>query len=128
MELGINDDRKIINQLASILRYRKDKDVLLLGAAAKDWTKIYHLSRRLALLAPSAPHHLRHGGASADAIAKFTDLELMARGSWQSQKGILCYRHTGNYLRKLDLLNAGQLAQARSATSTILLLVRQALN
>ena len=128
MELGLNEDRRVINQLASALRYRKDNDVLLLGPAAKDWTKIYHLSRRLAGLAPSKAHHLRHGGASADAIAKFADLELMARGSWQSQKGILCYRHTGNYLRRLDLLSATQLSSARSCHDAILRLVRLALN
>ena len=85
----------------------------------EEYVRLFHLSRKLASLAPSHPHRLRHGGASADAVLNVQDLTIQQRGRWASIKSVARYRRPALYLRQLALLSPNQMMLAAAAESKL---------
>ena len=87
-----------------------------------------HLRRRLAHLAPSNPHRLRHGGAYADALLtaaeQLSDLKIASRNRSSSMKSIRRYTQPARHLRQLQRLSKSQLLMAMSVQSKIPYLLR----
>ena len=89
-------------------RHLSHQGLLILGAAAVEYERLYRESGQAAGLPHSTPHQMRHGGASADAITSSTDLTLTERGGWASTKSVRRYRQPAKYLRRLELLSPAQ--------------------
>lgn len=55
-----------------------------------------------------APHMMRRGGASWDALDNAPDSQIQARGRWSSLQSVLRYGKHGRYLRMLNSLSLRQ--------------------
>ena len=102
-----------------------DESGLLLQMAPARYSAIWHYACELACLPRANLHRLRHGGASADAIAGLDDAAMLERGSWRSTRSIARYRRPGRYLLQLSRLTPCQLASAEGAPPRILQLMRE---
>ena len=98
---------------------------LLLQMTPARYAAIWHYACDLAGLPRANLHRLRHGGASADAIAGLDDAAMLERGSWRSVRSIARYRRPGRYLLQLSKLTPCQLAAAECAPSRIIQLMRE---
>ena len=88
----------------------------------KRYQQLFQSAWKAALLPPSHPHRLRHGGASHDGLlprSQMSDLDIQMRGDWASAKSVLRYRKPAKYLRRLAELSEHQLQLARRAPSRI---------
>ena len=122
--IGTSNKRRLwLRQLCRPLTLHSPSDKRLLCMTPKRYLQLFHLGRRLAHLAPSNPHRLRHGGASADGLLtsgeQLSDLEIASRGRSRSMKSIRRYRQPARYLRQLQLLLKPQLLLAKAVESKL---------
>ena len=119
-----NADRAWLAQLCRPLLSMSRRSPYLFPITQRRYLRLFHLAHSLANVPASHPHRLRHGGASADALAQCSDLCLMERGPWRSVQSIMRYRRPARYLRQLALLTPRQVSLAADAPTTIISLVR----
>jgi hypothetical protein len=124
-------DRKWVGDLAEIIHARSKSHELLYELSALRWANRFHHARKMAQLAPSVPHRLRHGGASADGVLtkedRLDDLTLSDRGDWASTRSVKRYRRPGKYVAELQKLGAARIREARDGIPFIIQSCRLAL-
>ena len=119
--------REWLSSVCSILADSPCTENSLLGLSAKRYAELFKLARAAASVEPATPHQMRHGAASADALAGVGDATLLGRGPWQSIKSLRRYRKPARYIRKLHLLSPSQRAAAEAAPEAILHLMNSIL-
>ena len=60
-----------------------------------------------------SPHHLRHGGASHDALDENTDFSIMGRRLWSSTRYTTRYKKTARFFKCSEGLTPVHLALIR---------------
>ena len=117
---GTDPRRRLLTGLCGALMKRRATSPLLLGMLEHEYVSLPHRARLLAGLAPSHPHRMRHGGASADGLLpSISDATSQERGGWTSPKSVAIYRQPARYLRQLQLLTAQQKMSALTASAAI---------
>ena len=127
---NINPARAWLTDLLPSLVMLSRQSTTLLARSVQRYNQLFKLSRQLASLPPAAPHGLRHGGASADALLtgehRVDDLVMAKRGRWSSLTTVQIYRRPARYMRKLELLSQSQLSLTNTAPLATTAAVRKA--
>ena len=120
-------ERKWLLDLLPHLLASQHHGELLLGLDLALYNKLYRAATRASSTPPSAPHQLRHGGASADALRNVGDLALQSRAAWASTSSVPVYRQPAPYLRHLTRLLVPPRALAAASPTKILGLIAEVL-
>ena len=106
--------RKWLNNVVGLLQSSPVDGTSLLGIDAKLYRRLFAATTAAAAVPRATPHQLRHGGASADALERLSDLEMLTRGGWRHVNSLRRYRLPAKYARRLALLTVEQRALAAS--------------
>ena len=112
---GTNERRAWLSGVAAALKRNAAGRTSLFGLSQPKMGALHRRAFTLAGLPKSTPHRLRHGGASADAMAGVSPTIIQARGFWRAANSVERYRKPGQYLRQLALLSPAQLRAATVA-------------
>lgn len=95
-----------------LLRQRNPANPLLFQVEHSLYARLFEQAGTTIGLPKATPYQLRHGGASADAIAKVGEVAIAERENWASMQSVQRYRAEGRYVRALRRLSHSQLTQA----------------
>ena len=119
-----NSRRRWSAHVCTMILQVPSRSAFLSQMTTERYQQLWRAACRLAGLPQVNLPRLRHGGASADALAAVSDAEMLGRGPWASVQSIRRYRRPARYIKQLGLLSAEQVARAETSPSHVVRLMK----